>query len=238
MAGNKEILDLPPVPSPDGGYLYLAKGGVDYRVPVGGAFSLLYTDATGTAPMATIPDLPASKITSGTFADAQIAAGNVTQHQAALSIAWGQLTSVPAFATRWPTWSEVTSKPATFTPSAHTHAAADVTSGTFADARIPSLDAGKITTGTFANARIAVGNVTQHQASLSIAWSQLTGVPTYVTTNTTQTITGAKTFTDLDVTGNFGRKNANSATITDQPRIFVQSSDPGAAAAENDIWLW
>lgn len=38
--------------------------------------------------------------------------------------------------------------------AAHTHGADDVTSGIFADARIPSLDAGKITTGTFAAARI------------------------------------------------------------------------------------
>lgn len=38
-----------------------------------------------------------------------------------------------------PTWASVTGKPATFTPEAHTHAAADVTSGTFAAARIPSL---------------------------------------------------------------------------------------------------
>jgi hypothetical protein len=42
----------------------------------------------------------------------------------------------------------------------HTHAAADIVSGTFADARI------------------AASNVTQHQAALSIGWSQLTSVPT------------------------------------------------------------
>lgn len=41
--------------------------------------------------------------------------------------------------------------------AAHTHAAADITSGTFADARI------------------AASNVTQHQAALAIACSQLTG---------------------------------------------------------------
>lgn len=36
----------------------------------------------------------------------------------------------------------------------HTHAAGDITSGTFADARIPNLAASKITSGTFADARI------------------------------------------------------------------------------------
>lgn len=37
---------------------------------------------------------------------------------------WGNLTNVPATATRWPSWSEVTGKPSSFTPSAHasTHA--------------------------------------------------------------------------------------------------------------------
>ncbi len=34
------------------------------------------------------------------------------------------------------------------------------------------------------------------------------------------------------------RKNANSAIMTAQPRIFVQPDDPGDAAAENDVWMW
>jgi hypothetical protein len=50
-----------------------------------------------------------------------------------------------------------------------------VTSGAFHVDRIPSLDAAKIGSGTFVNARIAAGNVTQHQAALSIATTQLTG---------------------------------------------------------------
>jgi hypothetical protein len=40
--------------------------------------------------------------------------------------------------------------------ASHTHAAGDVTSGTFADARIPNLDASKVTTGQFADARRGV----------------------------------------------------------------------------------
>lgn len=41
-----------------------------------------------------------------------------------------------------------------FALSSHTHAASDITSGTFVDARIPSLNASKITAGTFADGRI------------------------------------------------------------------------------------
>ena len=37
------------------------------------------------------------------------------------TMAWGNITGVPETATRWPSWSEVTNKPSTFTPSSHTH---------------------------------------------------------------------------------------------------------------------
>jgi hypothetical protein len=87
------------------------------------------------------------------------------------SVAWGKLTSVPS----------------TFTPSTHVHAAADVT------------------TGTFANALVAAGNVTQHQAALSIGWAQVTGVPSYIPTsrllNTTAPITGGG---DMSLDRTFG----------------------------------
>jgi len=40
---------------------------------------------------------------------------------------------------------------------------------------IPSLDAGKITTGGFDNDRITQGSITQHEGSIAVAGSQLTG---------------------------------------------------------------
>jgi len=49
--------------------------------------------------------------------------------------AWTQVTGEPTYCTRWPTWSEVTSKPSTFTPSAHNQSAATITSGILAVAR-------------------------------------------------------------------------------------------------------
>ena len=35
--------------------------------------------------------------------------------------AWSQITSIPSYATRWPTWAEVTGKPSSFTPASHNH---------------------------------------------------------------------------------------------------------------------
>lgn len=41
--------------------------------------------------------------------------------------AWADITGKLSYATRWPTWTEVTSKPTTFAPSSHTHAISNVT---------------------------------------------------------------------------------------------------------------
>ena len=60
-----------------------------------------------------------------------------------------------ALATGTVPWSQLTSVPSTFAPSAHNHASSEITSGTFADALITS------------------SNVTQHQASITIASSQI-----------------------------------------------------------------
>lgn len=48
---------------------------------------------------------------------------------------WSDIQNKPETATRWPTWTEVTSKPTTFAPSAHNHTGAEITSGLVADAR-------------------------------------------------------------------------------------------------------
>ncbi|WP_420433017.1 hypothetical protein [Hyphobacterium sp.] len=55
-------------------------------------------------------------------------------------------------------WANITGKPSTFTPSAHTHSADDVDSGTFHDDRISE------------------SNVTQHQAALALAIAQVSGL--------------------------------------------------------------
>jgi hypothetical protein len=51
-------------------------------------------------------------------------------------------------------WNNITGKPSTFTPSAHTHAAADIVSGILDTARIPGLDAAKLVSGVLDALRI------------------------------------------------------------------------------------
>jgi len=104
-----------------------------------------------------VPNLDTAKITTGTFADARIAQSNVTQHQAALSIAWSQLTSVPS----------------SFTPAAHTldsHSNVTITSNSSGE--ILKWNGTAWINNTLAEAGIsATGHV--H------AWSDITsGVPT------------------------------------------------------------
>lgn len=92
---------------------------------------------------ATVHTHATADIVSGTFADARIAASNVTQHNGVIA----------------PTWTNVSGKPSTFTPATHTHAASDVTSGVFDSARIPSLpyllSSGGTLTGDFAITSVA-----------------------------------------------------------------------------------
>jgi len=77
--------------------------------------------------------------------------------------------------------SAATSDTGDFATASHTHAASDITSGTFGASRIPNLAASKITTGTFATGRISEGSVTQHEGALTITEAQISDLGTYST---------------------------------------------------------
>jgi hypothetical protein len=94
-----------------------------------------------------VADLPTSKITSGVFDSPRIP-----------NLSASKITSGTFDSPRIPKLST-----------------SDITSGTFDSPRIPKLSTSDITSGTFADARIALSNITQHQSSLSIATTQLTG---------------------------------------------------------------
>lgn len=69
----------------------------------------------------------------------------------------GNLTiNIPSGGMSSVSWSDISGKPSTFTPSAHTHSASDITSGTLALARIP--------TGT-TSTTVALGNHTHSEYS-------------------------------------------------------------------------
>ena len=142
-----------------------------------------------------VPSLDTSKITTGTFANARIAVGNVTQHQG--SINHDALSNF------------LTSEH--FTQGAITIAASQTTSGTFVDARIPNLNTSKITAGTFANARISSGNITQHQGSINHdALSNFTTAEHF----TQAAITTVGVLNSGSITSGFGSINIGSSQLT------------------------
>jgi hypothetical protein len=123
----------------------IAKGSVDatkiVRLEVDGLTTattrvLTVQDADGTIEL-TGHTHATSDVTSGTFTDARIAASNVTQHQAALTITESQISDLQTYAA-----------------STHTHAASDITSGTLTherggiEADISAVAVGDILAGT------------------------------------------------------------------------------------------
>ena len=145
---------------------------------LGRANKLLGFDSSGNPSVAVLGSetIAASQVTSGTFANARISQGSVTQHAAAV----GALLSLAA--------SQITSG---------TFANARIASGNVTQHQAAlALSATQLTTGTLSNARVAVGNVTQHQASLAIDESQVA--------NSLGRLLASLTFTNqasMDVTG-------------------------------------
>ena len=97
----------------------------------------------------------AADITSGTFADALVAQSNVTQHQAALSITESQISDLQSY---------ILAAGVTY---ANLNANGDVGTGATQVAQGDHVHAAAdVTTGTFADARISATSVTQHVASI------------------------------------------------------------------------
>lgn len=142
--------------------------------------------------------------------DANITQSSVTQHQGALTITESQISDlgsyisdisgetiqslsnvvvtavtdneILAYDNGSGNWINQTAAEAGLASASHSHATSDITSGTFADARISE------------------SSVTQHQAALSITESQISDLGTYVATTGDQSVGGIKTFTSFPVT--------------------------------------
>lgn len=107
--------------------------------------------------------------------------------------------------------------PSTFTPSAHVHSTSDITSGTFADARISE------------------SSVTQYQSALAIDWSQLLSIPSTFTpsahVHTASDVTSG-TFADARISESSVTQHQSALTITES-----QISDLAHVTDLNDIGL-
>ena len=123
---------------------------------------------SGTLNANVIPALPASKITSGTFADARLSSSSVTQHVDLTSLSASNLTSGTVPSARL-------SLSASDVPDLAT---SKITSGTFADARLSAssvtqhvdlsnLNASNLTSGSVPDARVPSSAVTQHVSAVT-----------------------------------------------------------------------
>lgn len=111
-------------------------------------------------------------------------------------------------------YSSLTGIPSTFPPSAHVHAAGDITYGTLADARV------------------AASNVTQHEAALAIAWAQLTGVPATFTPSTHTHVSAD--VTDASQGGNAAADSGKLLKFTSTGSIQAASSGGAAITGTGD----
>jgi hypothetical protein len=129
---------------------------------------------SGTLNANVIPALPASKITSGTFADARLSSSSVTQHVDLTALSADNLTSGTV-------------------PSARLSLSAS---------DVPDLATSKITSGTFADARLSSSSVTQHVDLSNLNADNLTSGTVPNARYGTPTFSGAN-LTNLPVTSDF-----------------------------------
>ncbi len=138
------------------------------------------TDLIGTAPSSldTLGELSASLAADQTgLASLTTTVGTKLAKSSNLS----DLTNAETARTNLGLGSAATNDSGDFAAASHTHAASDITSGTFGASRIPNLAASKITTGTLATGRISEASVTQHEGALTITEAQISDLGTYST---------------------------------------------------------
>jgi hypothetical protein len=144
------------------------------------AISGAYNDLTGRPSLGTAAAHAATDFATaaqGATADSAVQPGSLAT--VATSGAYSDLTGKPSLAAVATSgaYSDLTGKPSLATV-ATTGAYGDLTGTPSLAAVATSGSAADLTTGQLADARVKASNVTQHQASLAIAWSQLTSLPT------------------------------------------------------------
>ena len=169
-----------------------------------------------------IPNLDTAKITSGTFADARLSSSSVTQHVDLSNLSASNLTSGTV-------------------PSARLSLSAS---------DVPDLATSKITSGTFADARLSSSSVTQHVDLTALSASNLTsgtipdaryGTPTFNGSNITNLSTSMTTGTWTPGVSSGGLTSVSGQYQKIGQFVFCQfearmNSAPAMGANEDDNW--
>lgn len=169
-----------------------------------------------------------------------------------LSVSWSQIADPPAFATRWPSWSEVTGKPATFAPSAHTHSLDDLLQTAATPGQVVGWDGTKwkpmnVATGTTPTnlsvsrdaSSVTVNSDTGADAAIPAATASLAGVMTAADKSKLDGIAAGATSTPLANTnpaalgGTASPGTSSSAARADHVHPYPTPAQIGAATASH-----
>ena len=182
----------------------------------------------------TNPKIDAAGIDTGTFADGRIAESNVTQHEAALSIASSQLTGLQLTDNSDVTTAAVTDKFALMADgSAYVGRAileadiSDLQAYLTSFTEVNNLTAA-VTWANVPDANITVGSVTQHEAALTILESQITDGSILARVAGTEIISGAWTHS--------GRLVTDDSTTSRAGFNIPTGVDP-TSPVQGDIWV-
>lgn len=131
MAGNQEVVDFPLLSAPIGSEVYGVKSATDYRVAVGSALGLATLGADGKLDAAQMPAVGGA----GTVTSVGLSVGTGISLTGSSPITTSGTWAL-ALSANLQAWSSLATSAKADT--VHTHAASDITSGTFAAARLGS----------------------------------------------------------------------------------------------------
>ena len=127
--------------------------------------------------------------------------------------------------------------------------ASELTTGTVPGARFPatlpavsgadltSLNATQLTSGTIPAARIAASGVTQHQAALSIAETQIADGAVFPRLAAAEAVTGAWTFSATPIKASKGAFPYFESSTNSGGAISVSTADASGTPAAGDLWF-
>lgn len=243
--GNKEVVDLPVLVAIAGADLYVTKSDTDYRSKVGGPNGLAWLDSVGKVPTSLLPESSsavidwasitnkpvsftptshthaAGDVTSGVFSTSRLGTGSASS----ATFLRGDGTWASVSSTTSVDWSGVLNKPSTFTPSAHSHTAGDITSGVLSVSR---LGVGSPSASTFLRGdgqwATVVATAAPHTHDASDITSGVISVARLGsgTANNTTFLRGDGVWTSIDLSGS----GTSWYAITDKP-VFATVATSG-----------